>query len=70
MATLHHGHTGDAFIFLKCAPERLLEMCAYKKTVNGDQSVDSEHRVSPEISGLAAHKANSGQFGHKTAVVQ
>ena len=25
MATLHHSHTGDAFIYLKGAPERLLE---------------------------------------------
>jgi magnesium-transporting ATPase (P-type) len=40
MATLHHSHTGDAFIFLKGAPERVLEMCAHQRDVNGDQPLD------------------------------
>jgi len=40
MATLHHSHTGDAFIFIKGAPERLLEMCAQQKTVHGNQPID------------------------------
>ena len=40
MATLHHSHTGDAFIFLKGAPERVLEMCVHQRTVDGDQSLD------------------------------
>jgi len=40
MATLHHSHEGDAFIFIKGAPERILEMCAQQKTVNGDQPID------------------------------
>jgi magnesium-transporting ATPase (P-type) len=43
MATLHHSHTGDAFIFLKGAPEQLLEMCDQQKTVNGDQPVDRDY---------------------------
>jgi magnesium-transporting ATPase (P-type) len=43
MATLHHSHTGDAFIFLKGAPERVLEMCARQKTVNGDQLLDRNY---------------------------
>jgi len=46
MATLHHSHTGDAFIFLKGAPERLLEMCAQQKTVHGDQSIDKDYWLS------------------------
>ena len=40
MATLHHSHTGDAFIFLKGAPERVLEMCAYQKAADGEQPLD------------------------------
>jgi magnesium-transporting ATPase (P-type) len=40
MATLHHSHTGDAFIYLKGAPERVLEMCATQKTLNGDKPLD------------------------------
>jgi len=43
MATLHHSHTGNAFIFLKGAPERLLEMCSQQKTVHGDQPIDKDY---------------------------
>ncbi len=43
MATLHHSHTGDAFIFLKGAPERVLEMCAHQRTVDGDQPLDRSY---------------------------
>jgi potassium/sodium efflux P-type ATPase len=40
MATLHHGHMDDTFIYLKGAPERVLEMCAYQRTVDGDQPLN------------------------------
>lgn len=43
MATLHHSHSGDAFIFIKGAPERILEMCTQQKTVQGDQPIDSDY---------------------------
>jgi magnesium-transporting ATPase (P-type) len=43
MATLHHSHNGDAFIFIKGAPERILEMCTQQKTVQGDQSIDRDY---------------------------
>lgn len=43
MATLHHSHSGDAFIFLKGAPERLLEMCTQQKTNNGVQPIDKNY---------------------------
>ena len=43
MATLHHSHTGDVFIFLKGAPERVLEMCAQQRTVDGDQPLDRNY---------------------------
>jgi len=46
MATLHHSHTGDAFIFIKGAPERILEMCAYQKTISGDEPIDKAHWLS------------------------
>ncbi|MBE9559555.1 MAG: cation-transporting P-type ATPase, partial [Proteobacteria bacterium] len=46
MATLHHSHTGDAFIFIKGAPERLLEMCTHQKTVCGDQPIDRDYWLS------------------------
>jgi len=43
MATLHHSHAGDAFIFLKGAPERVLEMCARQRTMDGDRPLDSNY---------------------------
>jgi len=43
MATLHHSHTGDAFIFLKGAPERVLEMCAFQRTIDGDLPLDKNY---------------------------
>ena len=43
MATLHHSHRGNAFIFLKGAPERVLEMCAHQRTLDGDQPLDSTY---------------------------
>jgi len=43
MATLHHSHTGDAFIFLKGAPERVLEMCAQQRMFDGDQPLDKKY---------------------------
>ena len=43
MATLHHSHAGDAFIFLKGAPERVLEMCAHQRAIDGDQPLDSHY---------------------------
>ena len=43
MATLHHSHSGNAFIFIKGAPERLLELCCYQKTVHGEQGIDKDY---------------------------
>jgi len=46
MATLHHSHTGDGFIFLKGAPERVLTMCTRQLTADGDQPLDSAYWLS------------------------
>jgi len=35
MATLHHSHTGEAFIFQKGAPEQVLSMCSHVRTDAG-----------------------------------
>jgi magnesium-transporting ATPase (P-type) len=35
MATLHHGHQGDAFIFVKGAPEKILQMCSHQRAADG-----------------------------------
>jgi magnesium-transporting ATPase (P-type) len=39
MATLHHDHTGHAFIYLKGAPERVLEMCRYERVAGEDRPI-------------------------------
>ena len=52
MATLHHSHTGDAFIYLKGAPERLLEMCSHQWTVDGEQPLDRDYWLT-RIDGMA-----------------
>ncbi len=43
MATLHHSHADDAFIFLKGAPEQVLEMCAHQRTTEGHQPLDKTY---------------------------
>lgn len=43
MATLHHSHTGEASIFLKGAPERVLEMCATQKGFESEQPLDKDY---------------------------
>ena len=43
MATLHHSHTGDAFIFLKGAPEHVLEMCTRQRGDDGDRPLDQSY---------------------------
>jgi len=43
MATLHHSHSNGSFIFIKGAPERLLEMCISQRTLDGEQALDKEY---------------------------
>lgn len=43
MATLHHSHTGEGFIYLKGAPERILEMCAQQRGFDGDVALDTDY---------------------------
>ncbi len=43
MATLHHSHNKEAFIFLKGAPERVLEMCSLQRINGGEQSLDKSY---------------------------
>lgn len=40
MATLHHDHAGHSFVFLKGAPEKVLEMCTHQRTDGSDAPVD------------------------------
>ncbi|BES71318.1 cation-transporting P-type ATPase [Marinobacter nanhaiticus D15-8W] len=40
MATLHHDHQGSHTIYIKGAPEQLLEMCAYEGPCEASQPLD------------------------------
>jgi len=53
MATLHHDHAGHAVIYVKGAPERLLEMCRLQQGPDGERSLDRDywHRRVEEIGG-------------------
>ncbi|MBC8209968.1 MAG: cation-transporting P-type ATPase [Gammaproteobacteria bacterium] len=43
MATLHHDHLKQGYIYLKGAPERLLEMCQQQRTLAGDVPLDKSY---------------------------
>jgi magnesium-transporting ATPase (P-type) len=42
MATLHHDHAGHAFVFVKGAPERVLEMCRAERAAGKERPLDSD----------------------------
>jgi calcium-translocating P-type ATPase len=43
MATLHHDHAGHGFIYLKGAPERVLEMCHLQRMRGEDVPLDKTY---------------------------
>ena len=43
MATLHHDHAGHGFVYIKGAPERLLEMCSMQRQHGEDMPLDPEY---------------------------
>jgi len=53
MATLHHDHAGNAFVYLKGAPERVLEMCRFQRRQGSDEPLEPE-RWQGTIERLAA----------------
>jgi magnesium-transporting ATPase (P-type) len=53
MATLHHSHSGEAFIFVKGAPEQILKMCKHQKSLDSDIPLDESYWIE-RIEELAA----------------
>jgi magnesium-transporting ATPase (P-type) len=43
MATLHHDHDGHAIVYVKGAPERLLEMCDSQRDADRDVPLEPAH---------------------------
>ncbi len=53
MATLHHDHQGRANIYVKGAPERILDMCCAQRTAAGKEVLDRPY-WQDEIEKIAA----------------
>ncbi len=45
MATLHHDHAGHGFIYVKGAPERVLEMCSHQRVSGEDRPFEHAYWV-------------------------
>ncbi len=43
MATLHHGLGGEAFVFVKGAPEQILEMCTLQRSLDADEPLNKAY---------------------------
>lgn len=43
MATLHHSHTGKGFIYVKGAPEHILEMCSWQQANDTLEKLDIDY---------------------------
>jgi magnesium-transporting ATPase (P-type) len=43
MATLHHDHSGHGFIYLKGAPEQVLDMCSRQRSAGDDHPINIEY---------------------------
>lgn len=54
MATLHHDHSGQAYIFVKGAPESLLAMCRYESTDDGSRRPINPDFWSTRVDDMAA----------------
>jgi RND family efflux transporter MFP subunit len=71
MATLHHDHRGEGSIFVKGAPERLLEMCFWQcDAESGQQQLDAAfwtariHKIAAKgqrVLGVAQKRAEEGR---------
>lgn len=53
MATLHHDHSGHGFVYVKGAPERILEMCAWQRR-NGEREAIDRAIWETQMQALAA----------------
>ncbi|MBW8192833.1 cation-transporting P-type ATPase [Neiella marina] len=54
MATLNHGHNGDTSIWLKGAPEQVLQMCRWQQTESGELQPINPAFWSEKIHALAS----------------
>lgn len=54
MATLNHDHRGQAFIFVKGAPERLFDLCAAQRAGNGQDRPLRRDELEEQVASMAS----------------
>jgi calcium-translocating P-type ATPase len=54
MATLHHDHEGRAFVFVKGAPEKILQMCSHQRAADGGIEPVERHYWLTQAESIAA----------------
>ena len=54
MATLHHDHFRHGFVYVKGAPERILEMCSLQRSHGEDLSIDHNYWLQ-QVHSMAQH---------------
>ncbi len=64
MATLHHDHAGHHFIYIKGAPEQLLDMCTAQRVDGQDRPLD-RHYWQTHMEALAGNGARVLALGFK-----
>lgn len=54
MATLHHDHFMHGFVYIKGAPERILEMCSLQRSHGEDRPIDHNYWLE-QVHSMAKH---------------
>ena len=70
MATLHHDHAGHGLVYLKGAPERVLEMCVSQRSADGgSEALDADY-WRRQATDLAARGLRLLALASKTATAE
>jgi magnesium-transporting ATPase (P-type) len=71
MATLHHDHEGQAYVYVKGAPERVLEMCRFQRCDNQNVPLDADYwlehieTLASQAQRVLAIACRSTETGHR-----
>lgn len=66
MATLHHDHAGHGFVYVKGAPERIMEMCTLQRQQGEDVRLDRAYWLK-EMESMASQGQRLLAIAFKTA---
>jgi magnesium-transporting ATPase (P-type) len=74
MASLHTDPDGDSLVFVKGAPERVMDLCSAQRTENGDEPLDREvwarHEEDLASRGHRVLAIASGRLDHSTELLE